>query len=114
MTARRSRRRLSSGVRARLVAQALRPGAHVATLARRHAVSASQLYAWCREARAAGDESSWNRLVPVVVDDTPGTRHERSTPGGEIEIALAGELGVVVRGAVEISALRTVLAALRG
>ena len=58
--------------------QGLRPGAHVATLARRHAMSASQLYAWCREARVAGDESSRNRLVPVVVDDTPGSRHERS------------------------------------
>lgn len=77
-------------------------------------MSAGHLYALCREARAADDRSSRNRLVPVVVDDTPALGPERSRPGGEIEIALAGEVRVVVRGAVELSALRTVLAVLRG
>jgi transposase-like protein len=114
MTTGRSRGRLSSVSRAQLVAHALRPGAHVATLAARHGLSASHLYALCREARAAGDESSRNRLVPVVVDDTPALATESSRPGGEIEIVVAGEVRIVVRGAVELSALRTVLAVLRG
>ena len=114
MTAGRSRGRLSSAAKAQLVVQALRPGSHVATLAQRHGVSASHLYAWCREARAAGDGSSRNQLVAVVVDDTPALGPERSRPGGEIELVLAGEVRVVVRGAVEMSALRMVLAVLRG
>ena len=114
MTAGRSRGRLSSAAKAQLVVHALRPGAHIATLAQRHGVSTSHLYALCREARAAGDESSRNRLVPVVVDDTPALATESSRPGGEIEIVVAGEVHIVVRGAVELSALRTVLAVLRG
>lgn len=93
------------------MAQALTPGVRVATVAQRHAVSTSQLYAWCRAAR---DDGSQNRLVPVVVDDavTPGIAG--LTPYGEIEIALAREVRVVVRGTVEAVALRNVLAALRG
>ena len=39
MTAGRSRGRLSSATKAQLVVQALRPGAHVATLAQRHGVT---------------------------------------------------------------------------
>jgi len=105
---------LSSAARAQLVVQALRPGAHVATLASRHGLSASHLYALCREARSAGDESSRNRLVPVVVDDAPALAPERSMPGGAIEIVVSGEVRIVVRGSVEPSALRTVLAVLRG
>ena len=35
-------------------------------------------------------------------------------PGGAIEIVVSGEVRIVVRGSVEPSALRTVLAVLRG
>ena len=80
----------------------------------RHEVVAVLDLAGVLEARAAGDESSRNRLVPVVVDDTPALATESSRPGGEIEIVVAGEVRIVVRGAVELSALRTVLAVLRG
>ena len=108
---RRRWRRWSAAAKARLVAQALTPGVRVATIARRHAVSASQLYAWCR---AAGDDGSRNRLVPVVVDDAVAPGIASSAPFGEIEIALARDVRVVVRGAVEATSLRTVLAVLRG
>ena len=108
------RRGWSAAAKARLVARALTPGVRVATLAQRHAVSTSRLYAWCRAARAAGEDGSRNRLVPVVVDDAVARGVTSSTPDGAIEIALAGDVRVVVRGTVEVSALRIVLAALRG
>ena len=108
---RRRWRRWSAAAKARLVAQALTPGARVAAVAQRHAVSTSQLYAWCRAAR---DDGSRKRLVPVVVDDAVAPGVVGSTAYGEIEIALARDVRVVVRGTVEASALRNVLLVLRG
>jgi len=109
----RPRRRLSAAAKARLVAQALTPGVHVATLARRHGVSTSSLYAWCRTARRADDDGGGNRLVPVVIDDAGLPPVQSAPSAGEIEIALAGAVRIVVRGAVETDRLRAVLAALR-
>jgi transposase len=105
---RRRWRRWSAAAKARIVAQAEAPGARVAAIAARHAVSAAQIYAWCREARAARGSVAENGFVPVVVEDAPAPIGR-----GEIEIVLA-DVRVMVRGAVDAPALRNVLAVLRG
>jgi transposase len=104
-------RRLTAAARARLVAAALKPGVHVAGLARRYGVSASSLYAWRRAVRGR-DDGIENRLVPVVIDDGEASTPGASASPGEIEIALPGSVRIIVRGAVEAERLRAVLAAL--
>lgn len=88
----------------------------MAEIARRHGVSVGQLYAWRRAAGAAAERAAPNVLVPVVIDDDAGSARlahgVQST--GELEIALAGDVRIVVRGPVDVGALRAVLAAVRG
>lgn len=118
------RRRWSAEQKARIVAEAKAPIVRVADVARRHGISRSLLYTWCRElSRAALPD-----LVPVVVgapDDSmahavpPAARRSATRdnvtrePDGSIEIALAGEVRVTVRGRIDAKGLRAVLAALR-
>lgn len=122
------RRRWSAAEKARVVAEVLAPGAKVTEIARRHGVSRSLVYAWRREARP---EPVVPSLVPVIVASGDGadaaskrparqiartgplhSRHGAKT--GVIEIALAGEVRVTLRGAIDVKGLRAVLAALRG
>lgn len=112
MNAGSGRGRLTAAAKARLVGEALKPGVDVASLARRHGVGASSLYAWCRSARQAASGDTENRLVPVVIDDAVASLS--GTAAGEIEITLPSAVRVVVRGAVAAEDLRAVLAVLRG
>ena len=116
------RRRWSAEQKAGIVAEAKAPGVRVADVARRHGISRSLLYTWRRAlARAALPD-----LVPVVVEAPDGSMamagpaqrgvtgdNATAEPDGSIEIALAGEVRVTVRGRVDPQGLRAVLGALR-
>jgi transposase-like protein len=82
----------------------------VADVARRHGISRSLLYTWCRELARA----DLLDLVPVVVEAPDGSMasaaparrgitRENATrePDGSIEIALTGDVRVTVRGRVD-------------
>ena len=116
------RRRWSTEEKARIVGEAKAPGAMIAAIARRHGVSRSLVYTWCREF----GEVDLPDLVPVVVEapigstgSAPPARRGRAganvalEAGSSIEIALAGDVRVTLRGRVDSKGLRAVLAALR-
>jgi transposase len=118
------RRRWSTEEKARIVAEAKAPGAMVAEIARRYGVSRGLVYTWCREL----GEVDLPDLVPVVVEAPIGSKGTAPSPparrgraganaaieaGGSIEIALAGDVRVTLRGRVDSKGLRAVLAALR-
>lgn len=116
------RRRWSAGEKAGIVAEAAMAGATVAEISRRHGISRSLLYSWRREAGMR----LVPRMVPAIIDDGAGRDLAPmaaikcgSRSGGlrqrygVIEIALAGEVRVTVRGAVDAQGLRAILAVLR-
>lgn len=121
------RRRWSAEEKARIVAETKTPGTRVADVARRHRVSRGLLYTWRREA----DLAVLPALVPVVVEAgdgatgsspvaAPSARQRRIASGafvrepeGSIEVLLAGDVRVKVRGRVDPKALQAVLATLR-
>jgi transposase len=129
------RRRWSDDEKARIIDESLRPGAQVADIARRHGVSRGLLYTWRRAARcapASSLEPPEPAFVPVLLsapqelqsaigasDTTDPDRASRRTPkqrvsgGGEIEVVLPGGARLTLRGRVEATALRAVLAALK-
>jgi transposase len=117
------RRRWSTDEKARIVAEATTAGTTVAAVARRHGVSRGLVYTWRREL----GEADLPDLVPVVVEaPTASTGSAPSLPArrdraganvaldsaGSIEIALAGDVRVTLRGRVDSKGLRAVLAAL--
>ena len=113
------RRRWGSEEKARLVAEAMMPGAKVAEIVRRQGISRSLLYTWRREAEReipGGGTSAFPDLVPVVVGDVREEPKGGATPAkptGAIEIVLPGGVRVTVRGRIDERALRAVLDALR-
>jgi transposase len=129
------RRRWSEDEKARIIEESLRPGAQVTDIARRHGVSRALLYSWRRAARCAPVSPvapPRPDFVPVLLsapeDPQSATavaetaaldRGSRRTPkrridgGGEIEVVLPGGARLTVRGRVEATALRAVLAALK-
>jgi transposase len=129
------RRRWSDDEKARIIEESLRPGAQVADIARRHGVSRSLLYNWRREARCAPVSPVAPPppdFVPVLLsapEEPQGgpAATETGAPGrgsrrpakrrvdgsGEIEVVLPGGARLTLRGRVEATALRAVLAALK-
>ena len=121
------RRFHSDAFKRQLVELSLAPGASVAAIALEHGINANLLFGW-RRARARsgssvyGDDVAANAtevtLLPVqVVAESvpamaaaPSARH--GTASGSIEIEVAGAR-VRLRGTVDESSLRSVLAALR-
>jgi len=118
------RRRWSTEEKARIVAETKAPGAIVAAIARDYGVSRCVVYTWRREF----SEVDLPDLVPVVVEapvgsagPAPSRPARRGRAGanvamdaaGSIEIALAGDVRVMLRGRVDVKGLRAVLAALR-
>jgi transposase len=123
------RRRWSAAEKERIVGEALAPEANMASIARRHGVSRSLIYAWRREAKV--EPCAAPALVPVVVAPGEGTdppskdhgqpgvrsgsaRSRHSVGSGVIEVALAGGARVTLRGSVDLKGLRAVLSVLRG
>ena len=120
------RRRWSAGEKASIVAEAAMAGVTVTEISRRHGISRSLLYSWRREARDESGMSLIPRMVPAIIDDrssldmapAPAIKRAARSSGmrqrnGVIEIALAGEVRVTVRGAVDAQGLRAILAVLR-
>jgi transposase len=129
------RRRWSEDEKLRVTAESLQPGARVADIARRYRVSRSLVYAWRREGRCAPDSSvvpPEPAFVPVLLsvpeesqsatattEIAASDRASRRTPkrwadgSGEIEVVLPGGARLTLRGRVETTALRAVLAALK-
>ena len=109
-----------------LIAQSLVPGASVAGIAMRGGINANLLFKWRREhVRAmAVSAPTAATLLPVCVipETTPpstaqptvrvGPAINRSVPPGVIEVEIAGAQ-LRLRGAVDETALSTVLRALR-
>lgn len=128
------RRRWSDDEKARIIEESLRPGVQVTDIARRHGVSRALLYSWRRAARCAPVSSvappapdfvpvllsaPEPRSAPAPTETTAPDRGSRRTPerrtdgGGEIEVVLPGGARLTLRGRIEATALRAVLAALK-
>ncbi|MCW5688159.1 MAG: transposase [Pseudolabrys sp.] len=68
------RRRFSDEYKARVVEEALAPGAVVSQIARRHGLTPQQLFGWRRQARETASAETGDRapmFVPAVVEPAP-------------------------------------------
>ena len=93
------RRTWSDEDKAAIVAESDGPGTSISAVARRHGLSASQLFTWRRLARQAGrhEDRTTLRFVPAVLSVGPqepasaqtgsGLREQRGCHGIEVEIA---------------------------
>lgn len=112
-----------------IVAETMRPGASVASIARRHGVNANLLFGWRRlhrkglliEQRHAEPPLLPVKLASPTITPTRRTRTKPSTPksssatsgvGGYLELVLPGGICVRVHGVVEREALAAVLTVL--
>ena len=115
------RRRWSLQEKLRIVAESEEPGSSVRTVAARHDVYPSLLHTWRRHARN-GRLSPLvpARFVPLRVVEAASnsalalTAVADQTPAGSIDITLPNGSRVRVDQAVNLAALRRVIAALRG
>ena len=108
------RRQWSAGLKRRIVAETLEPGASVSIVARRHDVNANQVFRW-RRALALEPPAAAQRvaMLPVEIAPTVNKPRPRSRRYGVIEINLAGGARVCVRGEVAPETLRQVIELLR-
>jgi transposase len=101
----------------RIVEETLRPGASVARVARRHAVSANQIFYWRKKYRE-GCLSESGKLLPVTLTDNTVSKLGRmgyapSPSAGSMEIKLAKGT-VRIAGNVDAVVLRTAIECLLG
>lgn len=114
------RRRWSVEEKARIVAESFGGVESVCSVARRHGLAPTQLFAWRKGARSASGESAEPTMfVPVVVEAAPepvtpakARRRRRARAGGEIELDIEGVTMRIGRGA-DRRTLETVLRALK-
>ena len=122
-----SRRRWTTEEKLRIVAESFSGPRLVSTTARRYGLSASQLFAWRRMARAGAFRDGVASFVPVVVaDQTPASGsqcedHEAAelennpsagTPKGRMQIMLSNGRQVIVGEDVDAAALARVIGVL--
>jgi transposase len=104
-----------------IVEETLAPDASVAVIARRHGVSANQVFQW-RKLYQAGllgssccEVKTGTRLLPVIVsdqaDDTATPVESRT---GAVNVELPGRALISFEGHVDPAIVRTVLECLRG
>ena len=114
------RRRWSADEKARIVAEALLPGARVSDVARRWQLCSQQIFTWRREARSdlapiprAPVAPSVATFVPIITEATaaPSAPAETSAPPA-IEVKLAGAVVRVASG-MDGNTLTMVLRAVR-
>jgi transposase len=120
--ARPERRRWSAADKARIVAEAMAPGAVVSAVARRWQVHPQQVFGWRREAACAGLASppelalvgsSVPEFVPILTEvATLADPVPEAAPAVAIEVALAGAVVRVMAG-TETAVLTAVLRAVR-
>ena len=114
------RRTWNAEQKARIVAESYESGDPVSRVARRHALTAQQLFGWRRAARRATEEASAKGLdfAPVVVDaaalcvDGPTATTARADQATTIEIAL-GIATVRFAAGIDSATLVAVLRAVR-
>ena len=117
------RRRFSADDKARIVEEALSPGAVVSEVARRHGLSPQQLFGWRRQARqpeAPCCNTAAPLFVPAVVETSPPASASRRSAGkgsradlsGIIEVEIDGVTVRIGRGA-EAKTVAAVLHALK-
>jgi transposase len=112
------RRRFSREHKARIIAESCAGGESVSAVARRHGLTAQQLFAWRRDARRKGVANAGEAglgFAPVVVADgeAPGPALQRTAVAapwqqGAIEIEIAGATVRVPSGA-DVGTLLAVL-----
>jgi len=105
------RRRWSADEKARILEEAMAPGAVVSEVARRHGLSPQHLFTWRRQAkREAGDHPL--AFTPVVVAPDTLQPAPAACREGVVEIAVGGAVIRVPHG-VDGATLATVLQALK-
>jgi transposase len=109
------RRRWSREEKLRIVAESARPDRTASQVARAHGIAPGQLFTWRRQllAAAIGDCEGESGFVPVRItaDSVAAASPSIERP---IEIRLPSGIVISVGSAVEVEALRRVLAALAG
>lgn len=116
------RRAHDAAFRGQVLAEAMAPGTRIRDLARRYGICASLIYRWRRDASPQVGAASGVQLVPVRVSEGRIPRKPAAAPRSSseaskcrtIEIELDGGIRVRVGDNVSLSALRRVVAALRG
>lgn len=115
-----SRRRWSAEEKRRIVAESFEGSRRVSATARRYGLSASQLFAWRRQADAAPSESATTTFTPAFVrSEAPeiaceaplGSVHDGA---GRMEIVLASGYRIIVGPDFGAAALARVLHVLGG
>lgn len=110
-----ARRRWTPEEKLRIVEESYRGPRLVSATARRHGLSANQLFVWrrlLREGRLAGGEGS-PRFVPAIVSPDDATA-SRSAGRGRIEIVLSEPRRLIVDGAVDANVLTRIVSVLGG
>ena len=111
------RRHRSPEEKAAIVGESMVPGSVIAEVARRHGVSAQQLYGWRSTLKARASELGASEFAPAIVEDRVDLDHRKGHCTRHCEALIEvtfGQASVVVRGAVDQRALATVLKALKG
>jgi transposase len=103
------RRRWSADEKARILEEAMAPGAVVSEVARRHGLSPQHLFTWRRQAKRDAADSALAFTPVVVAPETPQAMPRR---GAVIEIALGGAV-IRVPSGMDASTLIMVLQALK-
>ena len=115
------RRRWSAEDKARIVAEAMAPGAVVSAVARRWQLSSQQVFGWRREARAGllalpGDGAVAHAptpdFVPILAEPAVSAAVPEATSVPVIEVEVAGAVVRVPPG-MDAALLRSVLRAVR-
>ena len=112
------RRRWSADQKARIVAEALVPGARVSEVARRWQICSQQVYGWRRTMRqdlaSAAGTTATPGFVPIVSDAIAAATVQRAASGPPgIEVELAGAVVRVSSGMEDAAQLTAVLRAVR-
>jgi transposase len=105
------RRRWSADEKARIVEETLAAGAVASEVARRHGISAQQLFGWRRAARLRGSAAGVPDFAPVVLEAP--AQEPRPSDGGVLEIvvgAMVARIPLTADGAT----LARIVRALRG
>jgi transposase len=111
------RRRWSRDDKVRIVAESAQPGRTASQVARDHGIAPGQLFLWRRQllAEAIANGTAADGFVPVMVESerAPEVLYGPAASGEAraIEIRLPNGIVLVVSEAVEVEALRRVLAA---
>ena len=114
------RRRWSAEEKARIVEEALAPGARVSEVARRWQVCSQQVFGWRRAMRQAvmtaptkRTETVASGFVPIVTESVPPASVPRAASAPVIEVKLAGAVVRVAAGMDDATQLTAVLRAVR-